>query len=413
MIVDSTALPEQVCLDVLNSAFDSAGQRCSALRILCVQEDVADKMIAIIKGAMDELVVGKPVQLTTDVGPVIDAEAQQNLLAHIERMKSAAKSFHEVKLAADVDPQNATFVRPILFELNDLSELKREVFGPVLHVVRYRAGELDSLLDQINGKGYALTHGIHSRIDETVNHICNRIEAGNVYVNRNIVGAVVGVQPFGGHGLSGTGPKAGGPFYLQRLCRLNGWVQPELTKIGEADEAALKRIEAVLHTLPLNQQEKLAAAAALGEARFRTLRNAEAVLPGPTGERNAASWRAPKRVWLYGGDLAASFNALAQLAASGITSVVSDQHPLAAYSGQLDGLLEVSATPASLAISHVAALEPLPAELKQALAESGGALIRILPSENGLDVLQVFEEISCSINTTAAGGNASLMAMGD
>ena len=413
MIVDSTALPEQVCLDVLNSAFDSAGQRCSALRILCVQEDVADKMLAIIKGAMGELVVGKPVQLTTDVGPVIDAEAQQNLLAHIERMKSAAKSFHEVKLAADVDPQNATFVRPILFELNDLSELKREVFGPVLHVVRYRAGELDSLLDQINGKGYALTHGIHSRIDETVNHICNRIEAGNVYVNRNIVGAVVGVQPFGGHGLSGTGPKAGGPFYLQRLCRLNGWVQPELTKIGEADEAALKRIEAVLHTLPLNQQEKLAAAAALGQARFRTLRNAEAVLPGPTGERNAASWRAPKRVWLYGGDLAASFNALAQLAASGITAVVSDQHPLAAYSGQLDGLLEVSATPASSAISHVAALEPLPAELKQALAENGGALIRILPSENGLDVLQVFEEISCSINTTAAGGNASLMAMGD
>ena len=413
MIVDSTALPEQVCLDVLNSAFDSAGQRCSALRILCVQEDVADRMINIIKGAMDELVVGKPVQLTTDIGPVIDAEAQQNLLAHIEKMKSAAKSFHEVKLAADVDPQNATFVRPILFELNDLSELKREVFGPVLHVVRYRAGELDSLLDQINGKGYALTHGIHSRIDETVNHICNRIEAGNVYVNRNIVGAVVGVQPFGGHGLSGTGPKAGGPFYLQRLCRLNGWVQPELTKIGEADEAALKRIEAVLHTLPLNQQEKLAAAAALGQARFRTLRNAEAVLPGPTGERNAASWRAPKRVWLYGGDLAASFNALAQLAVSGITAVVSDQHPLAAYSGQLDGLLEVSATPASSAISHVAALEPLPTELKQALAESGGALIRILPSENGLDVLQVFEEISCSINTTAAGGNASLMAMGD
>ena len=150
MIVDSTALPEQVCLDVLNSAFDSAGQRCSALRILCVQEDVADRMINIIKGAMDELVVGKPVQLTTDIGPVIDAETQQNLLAHIEKMKSAAKSFHEVKLATDIDPQNATFVRPILFELNDLSELKREVFGPVLHVVRYRAGELDSLLDQIN-----------------------------------------------------------------------------------------------------------------------------------------------------------------------------------------------------------------------------------------------------------------------
>ena len=165
MIVDSTALPEQVCLDVLNSAFDSAGQRCSALRILCVQEDVADKMVNIIKGAMDELVVGKPTQLTTDIGPVIDAEAQQNLLAHINRMKGIAKAYHEVKTAADVDSNNSTFVRPILFELNNLNELQREVFGPVLHVIRYRASELDQLIDQINAKGYALTSGVHSRIE--------------------------------------------------------------------------------------------------------------------------------------------------------------------------------------------------------------------------------------------------------
>ncbi|MCH4597280.1 aldehyde dehydrogenase family protein, partial [Achromobacter xylosoxidans] len=164
MIVDSTALPEQVCLDVLNSAFDSAGQRSSALRILCVQEDVADKMINIIKGAMDELVVGKPIQLTTDIGPVIDVEAQQNLLAHINKMKGVAKAYHEIKTAADVDDNNSTFVRPILFELNNLNELQREVFGPVLHVVRYRASELDQLIDQINAKGYALTSGVHSRI---------------------------------------------------------------------------------------------------------------------------------------------------------------------------------------------------------------------------------------------------------
>ena len=191
MIVDSTALPEQVCLDVLNSAFDSAGQRCSALRILCVQEDVADKMVNIIKGAMDELVVGKPTQLTTDIGPVIDAEAQQNLLAHINRMKGVAKAYHEIKTAADVDSNNSTFVRPILFELNNLNELQREVFGPVLHVVRYRASELDQLIDQINAKGYALTSGVHSRIEGTVEHVRDRIEAGNIYVNRNIVGAVV------------------------------------------------------------------------------------------------------------------------------------------------------------------------------------------------------------------------------
>lgn len=413
MIVDSTALPEQVCLDVLNSAFDSAGQRCSALRILCVQEDVADKMINIIKGAMDELVVGKPTQLTTDIGPVIDAEAQQNLLAHINRMKGVAKAYHEVKTAADVDSNNSTFVRPILFELNNLNELQREVFGPVLHVVRYRASELDQLIDQINAKGYALTSGVHSRIEGTVDHIRDRIEAGNIYVNRNIVGAVVGVQPFGGHGLSGTGPKAGGSFYLQRLVRTPEWVAPTLSRIGQADEDALKRLETLVHKLPFNSEEKKAAAAALGHARVRTLRKAETVLVGPTGERNSLSWRSPKRIWVHGGNLLQAFSALTELAAAGIQTVVEPNSPLASYSADLDGLLQVNAKPENAGISHVAAIEPLSSERKQELAGRDGALIRILPSEQGLDILQVFEEISCSINTTAAGGNASLMAVAD
>ena len=413
MIVDSTALPEQVCLDVLNSAFDSAGQRCSALRILCVQEDVADKMVNIIKGAMDELVVGKPTQLTTDIGPVIDAEAQQNLLAHINKMKGVAKAYHEIKTAADVDDNNSTFVRPILFELNNLNELQREVFGPVLHVVRYRASELDQLIDQINAKGYALTSGVHSRIEGTVDHIRDRIEAGNIYVNRNIVGAVVGVQPFGGHGLSGTGPKAGGSFYLQRLVRTPEWVAPTLSRIGQADEDALKRLETLVHKLPFNAEEKKAAAAALGHARVRTLRKAETVLVGPTGERNSLSWRSPKRVWVHGGNLLQAFSALTELAAAGIQTVVEPNSPLASYSADLDGLLQVNSKPENAGISHVAAIEPLSRERKQELAGHDGALIRILPSEQGLDILQVFEEISCSINTTAAGGNASLMAVAD
>ena len=381
MIVDSTALPEQVCLDVLNSAFDSAGQRCSALRILCVQEDVADKMVNIIKGAMDELVVGKPTQLTTDIGPVIDAEAQQNLLAHINKMKGVAKAYHEIKTAADVDDNNSTFVRPILFELNNLNELQREVFGPVLHVVRYRASELDQLIDQINAKGYALTSGVHSRIEGTVDHIRDRIEAGNIYVNRNIVGAVVGVQPFGG--------------------------------IGQADEDALKRLETLVHKLPFNAEEKKAAAAALGHARVRTLRKAETVLVGPTGERNSLSWRSPERVWVHGGNLLQAFSALTELAAAGIQTVVEPNSPLASYSADLDGLLQINSKPENAGISHVAAIEPLSSERKQELAGRDGALIRILPSEQGLDILQVFEEISCSINTTAAGGNASLMAVAD
>ena len=413
MIVDSTALPEQVCLDVLNSAFDSAGQRCSALRILCVQEDVADKMVNIIKGAMNELVVGKPTQLTTDIGPVIDAEAQQNLLAHINRMKGVAKAYHEIKTAADVDSNNSTFVRPILFELNNLNELQREVFGPVLHVVRYRASELDQLIDQINAKGYALTSGVHSRIEGTVEHIRDRIEAGNIYVNRNIVGAVVGVQPFGGHGLSGTGPKAGGPFYLQRLVRTPEWIAPTLSRIGQADEDALKRLETLVHKLPFDAEEKKTAAAVLGHARVRTLRKAETVLVGPTGERNSLSWRSPKRVWVHGGNLLQAFSALTELAAAGIQTVVEPNSPLASYSADLDGLLQVNAKPENAGISHVAAIEPLSSERKQELAGRDGALIRILPSEQGLDILQVFEEISCSINTTAAGGNASLMAVAD
>ena len=413
MIVDSTALAEQVCADVLNSAFDSAGQRCSALRILCVQEDVADHMVKMIKGAMDELVVGNPIALDTDIGPVIDTEAQQNLLAHINRMKGIAKSYHEIRPSENVNPDNATFVAPIMFELNGLGELQREVFGPVLHVVRYPADGLDKLIDQINGKGYALTHGVHSRIDSTVEHIRGRIESGNVYVNRNIVGAVVGVQPFGGHGLSGTGPKAGGSFYLQRLSRLKEWTAPTLSKIGQVDEDALKRLETLLHGLPLPQNEKMAAAASLGQSRVRTLRKAESVLAGPTGERNVLSWHAPARVWLYGGSLAASFTALVSLASAGVQAVVLPDHPLAAYADRLDGLLAVTDKPEVAGISHVAALEPLPSARKQVLANRDGALVRILPSENGLDILQVFEEISCSINTTAAGGNASLMAMAD
>ena len=408
MIVDSTALAEQVCADVLNSAFDSAGQRCSALRILCVQEDVADHMVKMIKGAMDELVVGNPIAFDTDIGPVIDTEAQQNLLAHINRMKGIAKSYHEIRPSENVNPDNATFVAPIMFELNGLGELQREVFGPVLHVVRYPADGLDKLIDQINGKGYALTHGVHSRIDGTVEHIRSRIESGNVYVNRNIVGAVVGVQPFGGHGLSGTGPKAGGSFYLQRLSRLKEWTA---SKIGQVDEDALKRLETLLHGLPLPQSEKMAAAASLGQSRVRTLRKAESVLAGPTGERNVLSWHAPARVWLYGGSLAASFTALVSLASAGVQAVVLPDHPLAAYADRLDGLLAVTDKPEAAGISHVAALEPLPSARKQVLANRDGALVRILPSENGLDILQVFEEISCSINTTAAGGNASLMTM--
>lgn len=410
MIVDSTALAEQVCADVLNSAFDSAGQRCSALRVLCVQEEVADHMIAMIKGAMDEWRVGNPALLNTDIGPVIDAEAQQNLLAHIEKMKSVARAHHEIALPEGAE--QGTFVAPVLFELNNLDELQREVFGPVLHVVRYAAGALDELIDQINAKGFALTHGIHSRIDSTVAHICRRIEAGNVYVNRNIVGAVVGVQPFGGHGLSGTGPKAGGSFYLQRLSAGAPWQMPPLSKTGEADEAALQTMASLLAQMGFGHDAKVRLSAVLGESRVHTLRQAEMPLPGPTGERNSLSWHAPQRVWLYGGDLETAFAALIRLAASGIRVQVLPVHPLAIWQEHAGQWLEVSETPFAGA-SHVVALENLPANIKTQLSAQRGALVKVLLMPDGVDVLPLFDEISRSVNTTAAGGNASLMAMAE
>jgi RHH-type proline utilization regulon transcriptional repressor/proline dehydrogenase/delta 1-pyrroline-5-carboxylate dehydrogenase len=212
MIVDATALPEQVADDVVTSAFRSAGQRCSALRLLFLQDEVADRMIEMIAGAARELRIGDPGEPATHIGPVIDAEAKQRLDTHIARMKKDAK----VHYAGVAPPGN--YVAPHIFELSGAAELTEEVFGPVLHVVRYRADRLDQVLQSIERSGFGLTLGVHSRIDDMVEAVIDRLSVGNIYVNRNMIGAVVGVQPFGGHGLSGTGPKAGGPHYLARFA---------------------------------------------------------------------------------------------------------------------------------------------------------------------------------------------------
>jgi len=216
MIVDSTALPEQVCRDVLASAFDSAGQRCSALRVLFLQEDVAPKMIELILGAMDELKLGDPMLLDTDIGPVIDEDARRSLQSHADEMTAKAKLLR--KLTVGPELANGVFFPPHVFEIDSIGQLKREVFGPVLHIVRYQADKLGEVCDSINATGYGLTLGVHSRIEETAAFVRSRVHAGNMYVNRNQIGAVVGVQPFGGEGLSGTGPKAGGPHYLPRFA---------------------------------------------------------------------------------------------------------------------------------------------------------------------------------------------------
>jgi RHH-type proline utilization regulon transcriptional repressor/proline dehydrogenase/delta 1-pyrroline-5-carboxylate dehydrogenase len=216
MLVDSSALPEQVVADVVMSAFNSAGQRCSALRVLFLQNDVADRIERLLAGYMDELVIGDPSLLATDVGPVIDLEAKQRLEAHAAAIVRGAPWQHRAKLGPKTSAGH--FVAPLAVEIDSFDRLAGEVFGPILHIVRYPANALDQVLDAINAKGYGLTLGVHTRIDATARYIANRVRVGNVYVNRNMIGAVVGVQPFGGCGLSGTGPKAGGPHYLERFA---------------------------------------------------------------------------------------------------------------------------------------------------------------------------------------------------
>ncbi|MCC4593241.1 bifunctional proline dehydrogenase/L-glutamate gamma-semialdehyde dehydrogenase PutA [Xanthomonas campestris pv. cannae] len=215
-IADSSSLPEAVVKDAISSAFISAGQRCSAARVLFVQDDIADKVMTMLAGAMAELKVGDPGLLSTDVGPVIDADALQILTDHAARMDREARAI--AVAATDDATAHGSFFAPRAYELQSLAQLQREIFGPVLHVIRWKADQLDAVIDQINATGYGLTLGVHSRIDETIERIASRVAVGNVYVNRNQIGAVVGVQPFGGQGLSGTGPKAGGPHYLLRFA---------------------------------------------------------------------------------------------------------------------------------------------------------------------------------------------------
>ena len=214
MIVDGSALPEQVVADAILSGFNSAGQRCSALRLLCLQRDIAEHVLDMLRGAMDELVVGDPADSATDVGPLIDDAAKRRLEAHLD--SGVGRVLHRARLGPGC--ANGAFFAPTLIELDDPAQLRDEVFGPVIHVVRWDAGTLDALIDSINASGFGLTLGVHSRIGATIERVKSRARVGNLYVNRPMIGAVVGVQPFGGEGLSGTGPKAGGPYTLLRYA---------------------------------------------------------------------------------------------------------------------------------------------------------------------------------------------------
>ncbi|KKC39742.1 pyrroline-5-carboxylate dehydrogenase [Devosia epidermidihirudinis] len=342
MIVDSTALPEQAVRDILASSFQSAGQRCSALRILYLQEDAAERTIEMLKGAMDELTLGNPWHLATDIGPVIDEAARKKIETYLE--VNAGKVIHRLKA-----PEQGTFVAPTVLRVKGIADLPEEIFGPVLHIATFKADELDAVIAAINASGYGLTFGMHTRISSRVRAVSSSIHAGNIYINRNQIGAVVGSQPFGGEGFSGTGPKAGGPHYLPRFTRAHGAVD----------------------TAPL-------------------------ALPGPTGESNVMH-TAPRGQVLCLGPTPADQQAQSVMAATlGNTAILAEL--------DLDAL---SFSKTFAAVAYFADDANLRA-IRIALSAREGAIIPLLTSEDEAGRL-VLERHVC-IDTTAAGGNASLMA---
>ena len=412
MIVDSTALPEQVVADVLASAFDSAGQRCSALRVLYLQHDVADKILAMLRGAMDELIIGDPAQLATDIGPVIDDEARAGLLAHIDKMRGVARTMHQTVLPAET--AGGHFVAPTLIELDSLAPLTREVFGPVLHVRRFGADQLDLVLDEVNRSGYGLTHGVHSRIDETIDYVADQVKAGNVYVNRNIVGAVVGVQPFGGEGKSGTGPKAGGPFYLYRLTRAAWRPHLDVAQL-EARLPGLIAFEGAMTHWGLAPAELARMREQVTHARLASPLLTLVNLPGPTGEQNTLRFAAR-------GVVACLAPERGELLRQMIAALACDNRILLPHSAENDALCAlmpgwVDTADAPLAAPRLdAVLFAGPANVadsaRRELAARDGAIVPLIcAGADGYEWHRLVVERALCVNTTAAGGNASLMSM--
>ncbi|MBL8579582.1 MAG: bifunctional proline dehydrogenase/L-glutamate gamma-semialdehyde dehydrogenase PutA [Mesorhizobium sp.] len=424
MIVDSTALPEQAVRDILASAFQSAGQRCSALRILYVQKDVEKKMLEMLKGAMEALVVGDPWEIATDVGPLIDSDAQKSIGDYCAGMEAKGR------LIARLDaPSGGRFVAPHIFRVSGIEEMEREIFGPVLHVATFEADDIDNVIAAINRKGYGLTFGLHTRIEARVQHIVDSIHAGNIYVNRNQIGAVVGSQPFGGEGLSGTGPKAGGPHYLRRFRKsVNGNLSGEADDHPIADvsskvlrdnlpdptlggwSARADRIAVLRKHLRGKGGEAIRAAAALDFGPVD--------LPGPTGEANTLTLVPRGRVLCLGPDGETLLAQVIQALAAGNAAIAVGRGATAAIASLTGKGLPVHALDGTVAGSDLKALDI------DVVAFSGGMAtaqaIRLALAERKGPIVPLVDEViypaayaherSVCVDTTAAGGNASLLA---
>ncbi|MDP2061608.1 MAG: bifunctional proline dehydrogenase/L-glutamate gamma-semialdehyde dehydrogenase PutA [Phaeovulum sp.] len=372
MIVDSTALPEQAVRDIIASAFQSAGQRCSALRCVYVQEDIAPALTEMLFGAMDELRVGDPWHLATDIGPVIDAEAEASIGAHISQAEAEERLLKELAC-----PEGGHFIAPTVIRVRGIADMGREIFGPVLHLATFRAEDLPRVLAEINATGYGLTFGLHSRIDNRVQEVTDALAVGNFYVNRNQIGAVVGCQPFGGEGLSGTGPKAGGPFYLPRFTAPR---HPPVLAVAEPAPANLEAIEAALAACP----------------PARPLPDRD--LPGPTGESNRLSLHARAPLLCLG---------------PGAVAAAAQAEAVRALGGRA---IEAGAPLAPEALSTLAGFS---AALWWGDAVTGRAYARALAARPGPilpligampDLAHVAHERVICIDTTASGGNAALLA---
>jgi len=479
MIVDSTALPEQVVDDVVASGFQSAGQRCSALRVLFLQEEIADKVITMLKGAMQELHVGDPAFISTDVGPVIDKKALAALNEHVDYLSTNGTLHFACKtpeLAAEITDEQHNFFVPRLYEIDNLRVLQKEVFGPILHVIRYKASDLEDVIDQINGTGFGLTMGIHTRIEDKAQYLAARSRAGNVYINRNMIGAVVGVQPFGGRGLSGTGPKAGGPLYLTRLVKdktatkdveMSSSTQQQLTEAIEKCQSTansvhhqltlsklqevswgfvslnekisyLRQLLAKLSSsqIVLSQEDELAQTLtdARGQLLYIEKQLAKAkVLPGPTGESNILYLESRGTIacvrcqqtsfnfWMM-----ATLSALA--AGNCVVAVVDDKY--FAETQEIHSVLLQAGLPKDVflvtKLGHIETVlnhpilsgavvdnaSPLKQFVGEKIAARQGAILPLITAYTNESLFyRMVTEKTVTIDTTAAGGNASLMTM--
>ncbi|MDA8802928.1 bifunctional proline dehydrogenase/L-glutamate gamma-semialdehyde dehydrogenase PutA [Amylibacter sp.] len=371
MIVDSTALPEQAVKDILASSFQSAGQRCSALRMLYLQEDIAHKFLEMLYGAMDELIVNDPWLANTDIGPIISINATKDIEKYINLANDENRVLHQVKI-----PAQGSFVKPTVIKVESIKQLEREIFGPVLHVATFKSADIPGIVDDINNKGYGLTFGVHSRIDSRIHYICENLNVGNIYVNRNQIGAVVGTQPFGGEGLSGTGPKAGGPSYLYQFVKGN---------VNTTYEYADKKTE-------IENAQKIIDECYQVERKVLNCTS----LPGPTGESNILTIY-PKGIILCLGPTEKQ----AELQAKSVRDIGSTACIVLGL--DLNNLSKLENFSAVMLFAKIDMVRVA----KKALAEKNGSIIPLITNTETLKNMKIERHVC--INTTAAGGNVELL----